>query len=48
MNGYFKTLLANAWGSPSNWELNHPHYPLVIAGMAIVLIIILMLTGHRD
>ncbi len=46
MNGYCKSLLALRMYS--NWELNHPHYPLVIAGIAIVLIIILIFTGYRD
>jgi len=48
MNGYCKCLLANAWSGHSDWELNHPHYPLVIAGIAIMLMIILKLTGYKD
>jgi hypothetical protein len=48
MNGGGKPLLAWLIGGHSSWELNHPHYPLVIAGVAIALIIILYLTGYKD
>ena len=48
MNGYYKSLLALHMYGHSNWELNHPHYPLIILGVAVALIIILKLTGYKD
>jgi hypothetical protein len=32
----------------SDWEYNHPHYPLVIAGILIAIAILLKIFKYKD
>jgi len=48
MNCYHKVILAYAGTLHSDWEYKHPHYPLVIAGIVIVVAIILKLLKYKD
>ena len=47
MNSHCQVVLAFTGNLHSDWELNHPHYPLVIAGILILAAIILKLFGYK-